>query len=232
MRQIRLSTILGSAALVVLAACSSSDIFGPSPRATKVASIPVRNPVFFIHGYNSTGATWFTMIDRLKADGYTDAEIFNWTYNSGQSNVTTAQQIGAKVDSILAVTGAQKVDIITHSMGAISARYYSKNLGGAAKIDAFVSLAGTNHGTNLAYFCSQISCVEMRPGSSYLNSLNSSDETPGAARYFTWWSACDEAVNPVKSALLSGATNTQTACLRHSDLHENATVYSQVKSKL
>jgi triacylglycerol lipase len=232
MRHMRLSTVLGSAALVLLAACSSSDIFGPSPRAAKVAAIPVRNPVFFVHGYNSTGATWFTMIDRLKADGYTDAEIFNWTYNSGQSNVTTAQQIAAKVDSILVATGAQKVDIITHSMGAISARYYSKNLGGAAKIDAFVSLAGTNHGTNLAYFCGQISCVEMRPSSSYLNSLNNKDETPGAPRYFTWWSSCDEAVNPVKSAILSGATNTQTACLRHSDLHENATVYSQVKSKL
>ncbi len=232
MRHIRLSTVLCSAALVLLAACSGSDILGPSPRNAKIVSVPVRNPVFFVHGYNSTGATWFTMIDRLKADGYTDAEIFNWTYDSGQSNVTTAQQIAAKVDLILVATGAQKVDIITHSMGAISARYYTRNLGGAAKVDAFVSLGGTNHGTNLAYFCGQIPCVEMRPNSSYLNTLNSGDETPGAPRYFTWWSSCDEAINPVKSAILSGATNTQTACIKHSDLHENATVYSQIKSKL
>jgi triacylglycerol lipase len=230
MRHIRLSHVLRTAALVFLVACSSSDIFGPSVRTTTV--VPARNPVLFVHGWNSTGAAWFTMIDRLKADGYQDSELYNWTYYSAQSNAITAQQISAKVDSILAITGAQKVDIITHSMGAISARYYVKNLGGAAKVDAFVSLGGTNHGTNTAYFCAQTSCVEMRPYSKYLTALNQTDETPGASRYFTWWSSCDEVINPVKSAILSGATNNQTACIRHSDLHENLTVYTQVKNAL
>lgn len=230
MRQVRLTTVLRGAAVVLLAACSSSEISGPGP--DPVVTLPKRNPVFFIHGYNSTGATWFTMIDRLKADGYKDAELYNWTYDSGQSNAATAQQIAAKVDSILSVTGAKQVDIITHSMGAISARYYIKNLGGTGKVDAYISLAGTNHGTSLAVFCSQISCVEMRPNSTYLTALNSDDETPGTPRYFTWWSSCDEAINPVRSAILSDATNTETACIKHSDLHEDATVYSQIKGSL
>jgi triacylglycerol lipase len=173
------------------------------------------------------------MIDRLKADGYTDAELYNWTYYSAQSNATTAAQLATKVDSILALTGATQVDIITHSMGALSARYYIKNLGGGSKVDAFISLGGPNHGTNTAWFCGQTACVEMRPNSRYLNSLNQGDETPGSIiRYKTWWSPCDEVINPQKSTILSGATNSQTACLRHSDLHENATVYSQVKAAL
>lgn len=232
MTRIHCRAVIRTTALVLLAACSGSDLTGPSVKTARIDAAPVRNPVLFVHGWNSTGAAWFTTIDRLKADGYTDAELYNWTYYSGQSNAITAQQISSKVDSILSVTGAQKVDIISHSMGAMSARYFMKNLGGAAKVETMVSLGGANHGTNTAFFCAQTSCVEMRPNSSFLNALNKADETPGSSRYGTWWSACDEVINPQKSALLSGATNTQTACIRHSDLHENTTVYSQVKAWL
>jgi triacylglycerol lipase len=217
-------------AAVVLVACSP-DMTGPDLQSNRVVTVPVRNPVLFIHGWNSTGATWFTTIDKFKASGYTDAELYNWTYYSGQSNVTTAHQIAAKVDSILAITGAQKVDLVTHSMGSISARYYTKNLGGAAKVEALVSLGGTNHGTNTAYFCLQTSCIEMRPNSSFLKALNKTDETPGSTRYATWRSPCDEVINPLSSPSLSGAvSNTVTACMNHSQLHEDPTVYAQYEA--
>lgn len=228
----RFSVALRVFALVFVAACSGSDLVGPDLRGTQVTMVPVRNPVLFVHGWNSTGAAWFTTIDRLKADGYQASELYNWTYYSAQSNAITAQQISAKVDSILAITGAQQVDIITHSMGALSARYYIKNLGGHTKVETMVSLGGTNHGTNTAYFCAQKSCVEMRPNSSFINALNNSNETPGSPRYATWWSPCDEVISPQTSAILSGATNNQTACIRHSDLHESFTIYGQIKSWL
>ncbi len=147
-----LSSVLRLSSLLVLAACSGSDLAGPDLRTTRLAAVPVRNPVIFIHGWNSTGAAWFSTIDRLKADGYQASELHNWTYYSTQSNAITAQQLSAKVDSILAITGATQVDLVTHSMGIMSARYYIKNLKGAAKVDAVISLGGTNHGTNTAIF--------------------------------------------------------------------------------
>jgi triacylglycerol lipase len=188
-----------------------------------------REPILFVHGWNSSASTWNTVVSRFRADGWTVAETNTWSYNTSQSNATTAQQLSTKVDQILAATGASKVDLISHSMGGLSTRYYVKNLGGAAKVDDFVSLAGPNHGTDTAYFCSQTSCVQMRPGSSFLNALNAGDETPGAVHYGTWWSPCDEVINPDTSTILSGATNTQTACLSHSGVKESATVYSQVR---
>jgi triacylglycerol lipase len=187
------------------------------------------DPILFVHGWNSNSSTWNTMVGRFQADGWTSSELNNWSYNTSQSNATTASQIATKVDQILAATGAAKVDIITHSMGGLSSRYYLRNLGGAAKVDDWVSLGGPNHGTDTARFCFQTSCVEMRPGSSFLNALNSGDETPGAATYRTWWSPCDEVINPDSSVALSGATNTQTACMSHSSLHEDAAVYAQVR---
>jgi triacylglycerol lipase len=69
----------------------------------------------------------------------------------------------------------------------------------------------------------------MRQNSTFLNALNAGDETPGAVHYGTWSSPCDEVINPHSSVALNGATNTNTACLSHSALHEDATVYGQVR---
>jgi triacylglycerol lipase len=188
------------------------------------------DPILFVHGWSGSASNWTTMINRFKADGWTSNELYSWSYNSSQSNATTAQEIKTRVDNILATTGASRVDIITHSMGGLSSRYYAKNLSGAARIDSWVSLGGPNHGTSSANSCVTVSCVEMRPGSTFLTELNAGDETPGTPRYATWWSPCDEIINPDNSVLLSGATNTQTACISHNALLTDATVYSQVRS--
>ena len=216
----------------LLAAAAALLISGPAQAAKPVKPPPAtstHDPIVFVHGWNSSGTVWNTMISRFSADGWTSAELNNWSYNTSQSNATTADQLRAKVDDVLRRTGAAKVDVITHSMGGLSSRYYTKNLGGDLKVDEWVSLGGPNHGTDTANFCFQTSCTEMRIGSSFLNALNSGDETPGAPRYGTWWSPCDEIINPDSSVALGGAANTQTACLSHSDLYNDATVYGQVR---
>lgn len=218
-------------ALALVTACSPSDVTGPSLRK-EIQITAVRDPILFVHGWNSSAAAWNTMVAMFKADGYTDNELITWSYNTAQSNVTTAQLIRTKVDSILAATGAAHVDIVTHSMGTLSARYYIRNLKGGSKVDAIVSLGGPNHGTNTALACPQTSCLEMRPNSSFLRKLNQKDETWGTPRYLTWWTPCDQVIIPQQSTILSGATNTQTACMSHSQLHEDQTVYTQVRDLL
>jgi triacylglycerol lipase len=220
-------------ALLFLAACGRDSLFTApgSSRDVLPPPPPPHYPIIFVHGFNASSGTWLTMVARFKLDGYTDRELVNWSYDYRLSNATTAQQLGQKVDSVLRATGAHHVDIITHSMGALSARYYVRNLlpAGDRRVDALVTLGGTNHGTVTAFGCTPISCTEMRPYSSFTTKLNATDETWGAPRYATWWSGCDEVIYPQNSAKLSGAVNTQTACLRHSDLHENYTVYTQVR---
>ncbi|MDG9702686.1 triacylglycerol lipase [Streptomyces sp. DH37] len=205
----------------------------PSPAAATAASPtaygPGSDPILFVHGWSSSGSVWNTMAGRFRADGWPSTHLRQWSYDTGQSNATTAQQVAAEVDRLLAATGASRVDVITHSMGGLSSRHYAKNLGGAAKIDAWVSLGGPNHGTDTANACFQTSCTEMRIGSRFLTDLNSGNETPGSPRYATWWSPCDSVINPDSSVSLSGAVNTRTACLSHSGLLEDATVYGQVR---
>jgi triacylglycerol lipase len=196
--------------------------------ATPPAHALTHDPILFVHGWNSNSSTWNTMIGRFQADGWAANELYNWQYNYSQSNATTAAEIQTKVNSILASTGATKVDIISHSMGGLSTRYYTKNLD-STKVDDWVSLGGPNHGTDTANFCTSTACKEMRIGSTFLAALNSGDETPGTPHYGTYWSACDSVINPDSSVPLSGATNTQTACISHSALHEDAGVYALVR---
>jgi triacylglycerol lipase len=188
-----------------------------------------RSPILFVHGYRESGSLWNTMIGRFEKSGWTKAELNNWTYNTSQSNATTAKEVATKVGEILKSSGATKVDLVTHSMGALSTRYYIKNLGGESKVEDWVSLGGPNHGTTLANWCSDASCVEMRPKSTFLNQLNAGSETPPPVRYGTWWSPCDEIINPHTSVILTGATNTETECISHVALTTNEKVYTQVR---
>ncbi|MDR6979473.1 triacylglycerol esterase/lipase EstA (alpha/beta hydrolase family) [Streptomyces sp. 3330] len=189
------------------------------------------HPIVFVHGLSSSSSSWDEWVAAFKADGYTAAELDAWTYSWSQSNVTTASQLNTEIKSVLARTGASKVDVVVHSMGALSSRYYLKNLGGTAYVDDFVSVAGVNHGTSVASWCSWIytSCAEMVTGSSFLTSLNSGDETPGSVTYATYWSNCDSAIDPDSSALLSGATNVGVGCISHTDINNDSGVYEQVR---
>jgi triacylglycerol lipase len=186
-------------------------------------------PILFVHGWSESGTLWNTMIGKFEKDGWTKAELNNWTYNTKQSNVTTAKEVATKVTEIMKKTGATKVNLITHSMGALSTRYYIKNLGGTSTIEDWVSLGGPNHGTTTADLCREVSCEEMRPNSTFLNELNAGDETPGSVHYATWWSPCDEIINPHESVKLTGATNTETECISHVALTTNEKVYVGVR---
>jgi triacylglycerol esterase/lipase EstA (alpha/beta hydrolase family) len=195
------------------------------------AQAATHNPIIFVHGLSSDSSSWDDWVADFKADGYTASELDAWSYDWTQSNVTTASQLATEVKRVLAATGASKVDIVAHSMGPLSARYYLKNLGGTSYVDDFVSVAGVNHGTTVASWCSWLytSCAQMYTGSSFLTSLNSGDETPGSVSYASYWSNCDDAVLPNSSALLSGATNVEAGCISHTDMNNDYGVYQQVR---
>jgi len=189
-----------------------------------------QDPILFVHGYLESASLWNTMKGRFEKDGYPSSYLSAYTYNTSQSNKVDAEkEVKPRVESLLAATGATKVDIVAHSMGSLNSRWYVKFLGGESKVDDWVSLGGPNHGTETAKFCFSTSCVEMRPGSTFLKELNAGDETPGTVSYGTWWSPCDEIINPDSSVALSGATNTETACISHTALTTDETVYKQVR---
>lgn len=213
-----------AAFLAVIALCITATALAP-------ASSVAKDPILFVHGWSESSSVWKTMIANFEKDGYAKSELSAYSYNSNTSNKTLAEtEVKSRVEALKKATGAAKVDIIAHSMGSLNTRWYVKFVsGGEANVDDWVSLGGPNHGTDTANFCFSAACVEMRIGSTFLAELNAGDETPGAVSYGTWWSPCDSIINPDSSVALSGATNTKTACISHTDLMNDATVYGQVR---
>jgi len=188
---------------LLASACFALLLLTLSMQPTKAA---VRHPILFVHGWNSSASTWNTMVGRFKQDGWTDNQLYTWSYSSNQTNAQIAQEIQSRVASILASTGATKVDIISHSMGGLSSRYYLKNLGGAAVVDDLVGLAPSNHGTTsplapIAFGCP--ACRQQAAGSAFLRELNSGDESPGGVSYTHVVTRYDEVVIPYTSGYLA-----------------------------
>ena len=195
------------------------------------ASSMALDPILFVRGWNGSASNWSTMKARFEKDGYPPSHLLAYNYNTSTSNKTTGEtEVKARVDQLLASTGATKVDILAHSMGSLNSRWYLKFVPGAQeKVDDWVSFGGPNHGTSLANVCFSTTCVEMRIGSKFLTELNAGEETPGAVNYGTWWSTCDAFINPEESVILSGATNTNVGCVSHLGLVSNEAIYKQVR---
>jgi triacylglycerol lipase len=209
--------------LAVTARSATAD--GSSHHAHRVR----RDPVLLVHGFDGSAKSWRTMEARLRAAGYRVDQIDAISYDSEASTVSAAHVIARAVDELQARTGAARVDLVSHSLGAIASRYYVEQLGGDAHVDAWVSLAGVNDGTVWAYGCILLaSCRDMVPGSSVLDTLARDFRADGAVRFATWWSPCDPVIVPSGAATIPGAQNTETACLGHSDLKSDATVFGQV----
>ena len=214
--------------LTVLALFAGLSCAGDGPVAPPEKT--ARQPIVLVHGLGGSAADWNPVLARLRLDGWIDRELAAATYSSSISNTSIAAQLSDRIDSVLAATGWDRVDLVTYSMGGLSSRYYLKSLGGAARVDAWVSIAGPNHGTQTATQCAQFpACAEAVPGSAFLTALNAGDETPGDVRYATWWSPCDGTIVPPESTILNDALNTKTECLSHTAMFTE-TIYQQVRA--
>lgn len=203
--------------LTILSGCLFDNpikIPSPQPDYTK-------DPVVFVHGF--LGGSWnFDILkEYLKADGWPPEYLFaiNYSDNTG-CNEKNAEELKTFIDNVLSTTGKSKVDIVAHSMGGLSTRYYIKYLGGDVKVSDVVTLGTPNHGT----LCAGVAVVtcgaqQMIPKSDFLNKLNSGDETPGQnVKWTQIWSNTDECNCPPTNSILDGALNVMVTGVGHASL--------------
>jgi triacylglycerol lipase len=229
----RLRRIVAMAAAAVAVA---GVLVAQSPPAAAASPFPNgKNPVVLVHGFTEDGSMWTDLQQSLIQSGYTSGQITALTYDTySQSNVVTADVIGKTVQNILTSTGADKVDIISHSMGGLNSRYCVKFAGCAGHTDHWISLAGANKGTTTANYCSYlVTCQEMIPGSAVLTKLNAAPLLPAGTKWSTLWTPNDGVIVPAQNTVLEGADNIQVSpFLNHLTIFRDPGVIATVKSLL
>ncbi len=182
------------------------------------------DPVVLVHGtFGNMTDSWEALSPLLANAGYC---VFALNYGGSSATnpiqatgpiETSAAQLSAFVDKVLAATHAAKVDIVGHSQGGMMPRYYIRFLGGAAKVDTLVGLSPSNHGTTLFGLTTLESafgvtgslpgcaaCGEQMAGSAFLTKLNAGHETEPGVHYTVIETRYDDVVTPYTSAFLSG----------------------------
>jgi triacylglycerol esterase/lipase EstA (alpha/beta hydrolase family) len=197
------------------------------------------DPVILVHGtLANMDDNWQAASPLLANSGYC---VYAFNYGGatptsliqGTGDIAaSAAQLAAFVDTVLASTGAAKVDLVGHSQGGMMPRYYIDDLGGAAKVNDLVALAPSNYGTTLDGLTKLVTllgvagqvngplssvcaaCVEQEQGSAFLAGLNAVPTVAGV-RYTVIETADDEVVTPYRNAFLPAAVNVTNITVQH-----------------
>lgn len=104
----------------------------------------IRNPQFESELINYESHIFDYFINYFLENGYKeDVDLFVFPYDWRFSNVDTAKLLNKKIEKVLETTGAEKVDIASHSMGGIVSKTYIRDFG-SEKINHLVFM-GTPH---------------------------------------------------------------------------------------
>lgn len=205
------------------------------------------NPVVLVNPTTTTQAiAWQTGAPFLANNGFC-VFTFNfgnpaWASTSPMQATddirTSGRTLSATVDRVLADTGASKVDLVGHSQGGgILPSYYINILDGAAKVDKFVGISPSNHGTTLSevvYGRSLIPPIgraiydtlealapaftQQAVGSDLVQETYGQGDTRPGPRYTTLVSQYDEIVTPYTQQFLDGPNVTNIVLQDDCDL--------------
>lgn len=88
---------------------------------------------------------WFGIVTALRQGG---AKVYPVLVSAMHSTQVRGEQLLAVIDDVLRETGAQKVNLIGHSHGALTCRYVAARY--PERVASVTSVAGPNHGSELA----------------------------------------------------------------------------------
>lgn len=163
--------------------------------------IAQKNPVLLIHGIDDTIRVFDRMIAYLRDRGWTDIHAINLLLNNGDTGLDQlALQVQSYVDTHMAY--AAKIDLLGFSMGGIVSRYYIQRLGGAKRVQRFITISSPHNGTWVAYLRWNTGVRQMRPKSAFLEDLNQSVHELKHVNFTSLWTPFDLMIVPAKSSQL------------------------------
>jgi triacylglycerol lipase len=152
------------------------------------------NPVILVHGINDTNAKLRSIAQRLRCLG---REVYgiDLVPNDGTASLSdSALQLQEFIDR--QVPADRTIDLVGFSMGGLVSRYYVQRLGGIDRVEHYVTISAPHQGTIAAYFTQKISCVQMRPASSFLKDLQQDIQMLDQVKFTSIWTPFDLIILP------------------------------------
>ena len=173
-----------------------------------------KNPVLLIHGINDTAAVFAKLAIYLNELGWASHSLDLVPSNGDYGLDMLAAQIANYVEDTF--PPGQPFDLVGFSMGAIVSRYYLQRLGGINRVQRFIAISGPHHGSKLAFFSNRPGCVQMRPGSDFLQDLNGDMvDSLGQINLTSIWTPLDLMILPANSSQLPIGHEVRVPVLLH-----------------
>ena len=177
---------------------------------------PGRRPLLLVHGVGVNDGVWFALRRKLSRRGL--GPVYTINYGPPLAGIEHfAGQLAARLEAICAVTGAERVALIAHSMGGLVARAYLRRFG-TARVEQLITIGTPHHGSMLAYTFPGCCLAQMHPGNPWLVELNREESARAPVPITSIWSRHDSMVAPQGSSVLRNAENIALVGIAHNAL--------------
>lgn len=191
---------------------------------------PAADPILLVHGLGCNAGVWMGFSRHLEARGH--GPVYTLSYGPPLASIGHfAEQLAVRIGEVRAATGAEKVTLVTHSMGGLVARAYLRRHGGGA-VRLLLTIGAPHRGSRHATLMFGTALAQMRPGSAFLESLNAAPPDQTGAPIISLWSWQDTMVTPQTSSLLPGADNIAVSGIAHNALLADREVWDRVTAEI
>ena len=175
-----------------------------------------RTPIIFVHGLYHNHTAWYLYLRWFRLWGWSQMKAINLR-GKFRSIHEFARILADEVETVMAESQSDQVDLVGQSMGGLVIRCYLAEYSGRAKIRRVVTLGSPHGGSKLAVFGLGQAAKEMVPGSAFLESLNQGVQIPEDGRFYAIYTIVDNMVLPNESTRLTwdGVKNLETRLVNH-----------------
>jgi triacylglycerol lipase len=182
-----------------------TDPLPPDERSLLLSDLDgAGTPVLLVHGIVDNRSIFLHLARVLRRRGHGTVQAVNYSPMTAFTGDVreAARALGEHVERLCAVSGADRVHVIGHSLGGLIARYYVQRLGGDARVDTLVTLGSPHRGSLIAHLLPPTQVPrQLQPGSDLLTELE--EPAPDCrTRFLAVWSRMDQLIVPQRNARL------------------------------
>ncbi|MBW4681048.1 MAG: triacylglycerol lipase [Microcoleus vaginatus WJT46-NPBG5] len=175
-----------------------------------------RNPVLLVHGIFRQAGVFNRMSAYLSKLGWS-VYALNMTLSDAELGIDhLAEEVAAYIDKTFGAE--QPIDLVGLSMGGLVSRYYLQRLGGIERVQRFVTISSPHNGTSMAYLLPQPTCIQMRPGSAFIDALNEDAAILERVNFTSIWTPWDFIILPAHSSRMAVGKEVKVQVFAHAGM--------------